>query len=88
MLSCIWKKHLGVECPCCGLQRSFLKLSEGEFSESFFLFPALLPLIVLVVFLVLHLIFRFRHGAYTLVGLFSFTVLVMLINFLYKFMQA
>ncbi|MGV3630388.1 MAG: DUF2752 domain-containing protein [Bacteroidota bacterium] len=82
MLACHWKQTFGVECPGCGLQRSLSKLFEGEISESFFLFPATIPLIILFIYLVLHLVFRFKHGAWTLVGLFSFSALLILINFI------
>lgn len=84
MLSCLWKSYFGVECPGCGLQRSFLKLFEGEISESFFLFPATIPLIILFVFLLLHLRFRFKHGAYALVGIFSFSALLIVVNFMVR----
>ncbi|MCE3294930.1 MAG: hypothetical protein K0R65_644 [Crocinitomicaceae bacterium] len=88
MLTCHWKQTFGVECPGCGFQRSFLKLFEGNFSESFFLFPATIPLLLLFVLLILHLIFRFKHGAYTLVGLFSLSTLLIVVNFIYKISQA
>jgi hypothetical protein len=84
MLACSWKKTLGVECPGCGFQRSVVKLAEGEFYESFLLFPATIPLIILLILLVLHLKFNFKHGAYSIVTLFSVSTILIVMNFLVK----
>ncbi len=61
--SCFWKDNFGMECPGCGFQRAFNLLLEGKFWESIQMYPALIPMLLLVVFLILHLIFRFRFGA-------------------------
>jgi hypothetical protein len=84
MLTCSWKKHLGIECPGCGFQRSFIKLWQGEIVESFFLFPATIPLLLTFTLLLLHLKFKFKFGAYLLVGLFSLSTLLILVNFILK----
>jgi len=63
MLPCFYKKYFGVDCPGCGMQRSLVALLKGDLLESLHLFPALLPLMAMVVLLGLHLVFRFRHGA-------------------------
>lgn len=63
MQSCFYKKYFGIECPGCGMQRSLIQLLRGNFMESLKLFPALIPTIALIVFLILHLVFKFKHGA-------------------------
>ena len=34
MIPCFSKKYLGIECPGCGLQRSFIALLKGNIVES------------------------------------------------------
>ena len=84
MLTCGIKKLTGIDCPGCGIQRSFLKLIDGEFLESMELFPALLPLLMLVVYTLLHLKFMFKNGHKVILGLFFSTVGLTIFNFTYK----
>lgn len=43
MFPCATKQLLGLECPACGAQRAFLALLNGQFIDSFLIYPALLP---------------------------------------------
>lgn len=83
-LVCFYKSTLGIECPGCGTQRAFILLLRGEFSESFLAYPPLLLFLSLMLLLLSHLVFKFRKGGTYLMYLFLFTVLVVLINFIYK----
>lgn len=85
MLSCPYKKYLGIDCPGCGLQRSFIELLKGNFMESLKLYPALLPLILTLIMLALHLVFKYRNGASYVKWSFIFTVTVIVISFAFKF---
>ncbi|MFO7721818.1 MAG: DUF2752 domain-containing protein [Bacteroidales bacterium] len=71
-MACYYQKYLGVQCPGCGMQRSMAELLRGNLASSIELFPALIPVIFMVAFLVAHIIFRFRNGAailkYTFIG--------------------
>ncbi len=62
-LPCIYRQVLGIPCPACGLQRSFIALLKGHFLESLRVYPPLLPVLFLFLFLGLHLLFKFRNGA-------------------------
>lgn len=84
MLSCSYKKFLGIDCPGCGFQRSLILLLEGEFAESFRLFPALIPILFMFIFLFLHLIIKFRSGAKVLLTLFVVNIAIMITNFILK----
>lgn len=84
MITCSWKKTVGIDCPGCGFQRSFWDLLQGEFYDSIMLFPATIPLIATIILLLLHLKFKFRHGAYSLVVFFSLSVFLILFNFFIK----
>jgi hypothetical protein len=82
--ACFYKKYLGVECPGCGMQRSLIELLKGNFAESFVLFPALIPTISLIVYLILHLIFKFRNGANILKILFIINTSIVVLSYIYK----
>ena len=84
MLECYYKKYLGQDCPGCGAQRSFIEMTHGNFLESLSIFPALIPLCFTFVFLICHLIFKYKHGAKVLIISFSISGLLMLVNFIYK----
>jgi hypothetical protein len=62
-IPCLYHRVLGIECPGCGLQRSFIELLKGNLGESFMIYPPLLPVMCLFGFLLLHLVFHFKKGA-------------------------
>ncbi len=53
-LPCLIKKAFHVECPGCGLQRSFIALLRGDVLQSLHFYPALLPLLILISIIVLN----------------------------------
>lgn len=83
-MSCFFVENLGVICPGCGVQRSFIALLKGEVLESVSIYPALIPFLFILCFLPLHLYFRFRHGASILKYTFIFTALLIVTNFIIK----
>jgi hypothetical protein len=50
LIPCIFKSLFGFECPGCGIQRSFILLIKGQLQESLEMYPALIPLILLVLY--------------------------------------
>jgi hypothetical protein len=84
MLPCFYKKYLGIDCPGCGMQRALIELLKGNFIDSLKIYPALLPTIFLIVFLILHLIIKFKNGAFVLKISFIFTASIIVINFILK----
>lgn len=83
-LPCFYKKYLGIECPGCGMQRAFIELLKGNFIESIKIFPALLPIIFMFIFLILHLIFKFKNGSFLLKISFIFAAIIIVLNYIYK----
>lgn len=81
-LPCYYKKIMGIECLGCGMQSAFILLLKGQFIESLQTYPALLPVLFMLVFLALHLVFKFRKGARILKFSFIFTLAVMVINYI------
>lgn len=82
--ACFYRKYLGVDCPGCGMQRSLAELLRGNFISSLEYYPALLPTVFLVIYLGLHLFFKFRNGATVLKFSFIFTAIIIVAHYIYK----
>ena len=87
MLVCPSKRLFFIDCPGCGFQRSLLYLFRGEFVASLTTYPALVPVLLLWLYLVLHLLFRFRAGARNLVVLFIVCCSIITAHYIYKIVQ-
>ena len=83
-LPCFYKSVFGVECPGCGMQRAIIALLRGEFVESFKLYPALIPTVFMLFFLVIHLFYHLKNGAKILLWLFIFNVSIIIISYIFK----
>ena len=83
-MACSWKQYFGIECPGCGMQSAFIALLKGNFCESIYLFPALIPLLILIFLLCAHLLFNLPKGALVLKILFIFTSSIMVISYIIK----
>lgn len=84
MISCSYKKYFGLECPGCGMQRSFIELLKGNVYESFILYPPLTTALLLVTYLILHLIFKFKNGANIIKIIFIINASIVVLNYIYK----
>jgi hypothetical protein len=80
----MYKALLGLECPGCGMQRSFIEMLKGNFINSLTLYPALLPSMLLVVLLIFHLIFKLQRGAAMLKILFLMNALIIVLHYIYR----
>ena len=84
LLSCPSKKFLHIECPGCGLQRSYIALMKGDVAASFHLYPAAIPMLLLFCYLLLHLFFRFKNGGKILTTLYIFCASIIAVHYIYK----
>jgi hypothetical protein len=84
MLKCPMKSITGMDCPGCGMQRSILLLMRGEVYESIKQYPATITILLMLVFLVLHLKFKFTNGATVLKYIFIFNAIIITLNFTIK----
>lgn len=82
MLPCPVKQTIGIDCPGCGMQRSIIELLRGNIVESFYSYPALLPLIAMIIFLILHLKFDFKHGALILKIAFVINAIIISLSYI------
>lgn len=83
-MKCLWKETFGFDCLMCGFQRSFIHLIQGDVIASFKMYPPLIPLLFVVVFTFMHLLFKFKNGHQLIVVTFSLSVLLMIVNFGFK----
>lgn len=71
-------------CPGCGMQRSAIALLKGEVGESLRLYPALIPLLVLIGFTTLHLYAKFTNGGKIIIALQTAVVSIITVHYIYK----
>ena len=83
-IPCPVRQNLGFDCPGCGIQTAFIELLKGDFPGSFHSYPALIPLLLTLLMLILHLIYKIPKGAVILKILFIFTSLIMVAGYLVK----
>ena len=76
-----------IECPGCGMQRSFISLLKGDLGQSLQYHPATIPMMLLITFAVLHLIFKFSKGAKIIVILQLTVAIITLAFYIYKISQ-
>lgn len=82
MMPCFYKKFFGIECPGCGMQRAFIELLKGNLWQSTKLYPALLPTLFLLCYLLLHLRYGFKNGARNLVWIFVINTIIVICNYI------
>ena len=85
MLSCFWVKTFGIICPGCGMQRALIAMLKGNFIESFKLYPALIPTLVMFSTLALHIFFKWKRGHLALQWMYLVTLSFIVISFIFKF---
>ena len=82
--TCSFKEIFGIDCPGCGLQRSFIELLKGNIMESISLYPALSPILFMFLFLFLHLVLKFRNGAHILKIMFIANISLISLHYIFK----
>jgi hypothetical protein len=84
LLACPSKKWLHMDCPGCGMQRSLLALLKGNVMESLAFYPATIPVLLMLLYLALHLYFKFSNGAKILTFFFIVNTSIIVLNYIYK----
>jgi NADH:ubiquinone oxidoreductase subunit 3 (subunit A) len=84
LLPCLNKQLFGIECPGCGIQRSFVFLVKGDFTEAFYMYPAIYTLLLLGVILLLSIKVKFKKRKQILLTLTAINVVIILTSYVYK----
>ncbi len=87
LLPCPSKSLFGLDCPGCGMQRSMVDLLKGNFTDSLKTYPALIPILITLVFLGLHLRYKFKYGSTTLQYAYIFSMLIVVTSYVIKQVQ-
>lgn len=84
MLPCLSKKMFNFECFGCGLQRSVLLLTQGQFIAAFKMYPAIYTLIPLFALIVANMFVPFKY-ANKLINIFAIaSIAIIIINYIIK----
>ena len=84
MIPCLNKQLLGFDCPGCGMQRSVMLVAQGEFESAFYMYPAIYPLIVLLLCILTFKYKPFKYSGNILIGLAILTGAVIVISYIIK----
>jgi hypothetical protein len=84
MLPCLNKKLFGIDCLGCGFQRSLLSVLKGDFVAAFKVYPAIFTLLLMAVFLLLHLKFKFKNSKKIIIIFATINVLIIVISYFIK----
>ena len=84
MLPCLNKKLFGLDCLGCGFQRSLLYVIKGDFIAAFNVYPAIYTLILMAIFLILNLKFKFKSGKKIIIIFTIINVLIIITSYFIK----
>ncbi len=84
MIPCLTKKHFGIDCFGCGLQRSVVLLLQGDVVASFVMYPALYPLLIFFVLLGIKHLDKNRNYHPWIVFFGILTGVTMVVSYFYK----
>ena len=83
-LVCPVKKYVHIDCPGCGMQRSFIALLQGDIVLSLKLHPVTIPLLLFLFYSVLHFLLKFKNGNRVIVYAYLFITILIVSNYIYK----
>jgi hypothetical protein len=84
MLPCLNKKLFGLDCLGCGFQRSLLHVIKGDFVAAFNVYPAIYTLIIMAIFLILNLKFKFKSGKKIIIIFAIINILIIITSYFIK----
>lgn len=87
MIPCMNKQLFGFDCPGCGMQRSLALILKGEFTDAFFMFPAIYTMIAFFGFVALNFLDKKRNYHKIIIGLGIINGLIMIISYIYKILN-
>ncbi|WP_372754588.1 DUF2752 domain-containing protein [Mariniflexile sp.] len=84
MLPCLNKKLLGLDCMGCGMQRSVNLILQAEFTQAFFMYPAIYTLILMLATIGINFFKNFKSANTIIFSLAILNAVIIISNFIYK----
>lgn len=84
LLPCPFRYLFGFDCPGCGFQRSVVALLNGDFAQSFQLYPPTIPFLLSLVLGIGAWVFKFNQNSKWLKAMYFFTGFVVFVSYIYK----
>lgn len=84
MLPCLNKQFLGIDCLGCGIQRAAVLLFKGDFVAAFKMYPAIYPLLLFFLLLIIDLFFKIKHAEKVKIILVTLALVLVIINYILK----
>ena len=84
MLPCLNKKLFDVECMGCGLQRSLSLVSQGEFTDAFYMYPAVYTLILFFGVIILNAMKKIKYANKIIIILALINTAIIVTSFIIK----
>ena len=87
MLPCLNKKLFGIDCLGCGMQRAINLFIHGEFIAAFKMYPAVYTLIILLVYILLNIKFKFQNSQKIISILAVLNIAIIITSYIIKMNQ-
>ncbi|WP_459212976.1 DUF2752 domain-containing protein [Aquimarina rhabdastrellae] len=84
MIPCLNKKFFGIDCLGCGAQRALFLLLKGEFSKAFYMYPAIYPILITLVYLGFSSFFNINFDKYIKITLITLSIFTAIISYIIK----
>lgn len=84
MLPCMNKKIFGFDCPGCGMQRAAHLLFQGDFVGAFKMYPAIYPIMLLLIFLISTFFVKIKYAPQIKLILMLLTAGTIIISYVIK----
>ena len=84
MMPCALKSIFGIDCPICGFQRSLVLFLQGNFIESFKIYPPLIFAMLLIIYAVATVCFPRYIGRKYLSSYSLIVLIIIAINYTVK----
>lgn len=83
-LPCLFRSMFHTDCPGCGLQRSTIALLRGQVYESARLYPALIPMLLFFLFLLLNQKMQLKNTRIYVRGGIMTICCIIAVSYIYK----
>lgn len=84
LIPCPFKKLTGIDCPGCGFQRSLLALFKGNLNDSLHMYPATVPFLLTVLFVLFSYKLRIDNKHLIKKTMYVATGSIMLVSYAFK----